>query len=562
MSLGIPVGSDPAPPPELPAFGAWLRPAIERVASVRASVHTKLLVGFLFGAALLLAMAIMSLTVLGHMADRVAELDVAQERLDLMRQTLYLVTSQSHYRTMSLLTHDNANLDSIAQAKAALLVDLDRLDQITPPSQRALMARVRQANQQFTDSGAQVLALYQAGRDADALALHLGQEHPLSHQIEEPVGLLLTDAEQQMEASRATFEADQRLLTSLVIGFSATSLLVALLLGFVLSWSFLLPLQTIHRALARIAGGHFDEHVQLPNRDEFGALAANLNATSDELAAIYGKLEELNAQLRGTNTELLAQLQAQVEELARSRGLITEAEERLRRELSEVLHSRVQNRLLLVWYRLDEARELLASNPAAAAEQLADIRQLVDDIREQDVRELSHRLHPSIIRAGLLPALESLSEEMPRLEITIQADADVRALDNTGRDGIPETVRLTAYRVVEESLGNVVKHADASHVDVLLAIVDGELSLQIRDNGRGFDGHALQPGLGLGSIAARVGRVGGRWSIDSTPGQGTCVAVLLPLSVQQLQDGLDIQVPLGQERGANSDSGRAVLGTV
>jgi signal transduction histidine kinase len=562
MTLGTPVPSEVAAPPELPAFGAWLRPAIDRVASVRASVHTKLLVGFLFGAGLLLAMAILSLAVLAHMADRVGELDVAQERLDLLRQTLYLVTSQSHYRTMSLLTHDNSNLDSITQAKATLLVYLDRLDQITPPSQRALMARVRQANQQFTDSGTQVLALYQAGRYDDALALHLGQEHPLSHQIEEPVGLLLADAEQQMQASQATFDADQRLLTSLVIGFSAASLLVALLLGFVLSWSFLLPLQIIHRALARIAGGHFDEHVQLPNRDEFGALATNLNATSDELAAIYGKLEDLNAQLRGTNTELLAQLQAQVEELARSRGLITEAEERLRRELSEVLHSRVQNRLLMVWYRLDEAIELLASNPPAAAQELADIRQLVDDIREQDVRELSHRLHPSIIRAGLVPALESLTEEMPRLEITIHADAEIRALDDAARNGIPEAVRLTAYRVVEEALGNVVKHAEASHVDVLLTAVTGGLSLQIRDNGRGFDAHSLQPGLGLGSIAARVGRVGGHWSIDSTPAQGTCVSVLLPLSVEQVQDGLRAQVPLGQEHRADADGSRTILRTV
>jgi signal transduction histidine kinase len=554
--------SNPAPPPELPVLGAWLRPLIDRVASVRASVHTKLLVGFLVGAGLLLAMAVLSLTVLAHMADRVGELDLAQERLDLLRQTLYLVTSQSHYRTMSLLTHDNSNLDSIAQSKATLLQDLDRLDAITPPSQRALMARVRETNQQFTDSGTQVLALYQAGRYDDALALHLAQEHPLSHQIEEPVGVLLSDAEQQMDASRATFEADQRLLSSLVIGFSAASLVVALLLGFVLSWSFLLPLQTIHRALARIAGGRFDEHVKLPNRDEFGALATNLNTTSDELAAMYGQLADLNAQLRGTNTELLVQLQAQVEELDRSRGLITQAEERLRRELAEVLHSRVQNRLLMVWYRLEETQELLASNPAAAAEKLADTRQLVDDIREQDVRELSHRLHPSIIRAGLLPALESLTEELPRLEIVIHADSEVRALDDAARDGIPEAVRLTAYRVVEESLGNAVKHADASHVDVHLTRVSAGLSIQIRDNGRGFDAHTLRPGLGLGSIAARVGRVGGRWSIDSAPGQGTCVSVLLPLSVQQVQDGLRTEVPLGQEHGSNSESSGAVLRTV
>ncbi|MBV8715432.1 MAG: HAMP domain-containing protein [Chloroflexi bacterium] len=552
------MSSEPSVAPELPRVGAWLRPIINRVAALRASVHTKLLGGFMLGAALLLAMAALSLGVLGHMADRVSEIDVAQERLDLLRQTLYLVTSQSHYRTMSLLTHDDSNVASIANAKADLLVDLDRLDQLTPPSQRGLMARVRDANARFNNSGVQVLALYQAGRSDDALALHLSQEHPLSHEIEQPVGLLLNDAEQQMEASRATFDADQHLLTNLVIAFSAASLVIALLLGFVLSWSFLLPLQTVQRAMARIAGGQFDQHVELPNRDEFGALATNLNSTSQELAAMYGTLEDLNRQLRGTNTELLAQLQAQVEELARSRGLITQAEERLRRELAEVLHSRVQNRLLMVWYRLEDALDLVRSDPAAAAELLFDIRQQVDDIREQDVRELSHRLHPSIIRAGLLPALETLAEELPRLEIIIAADAEVRSLDDAARNAIPEAVRLTAYRVVEEALGNAVKHANATHVDVELHLTSSGLAVTVRDNGEGFNPRTLRPGLGLGSISARVGRVGGTWTISAAPGEGTLLTVVLPLSVEQVQDGLHRQVTLGQEHGADADSSRAV----
>ncbi len=546
---------------QLPGIGAWLRPAIDRVAALPASVHTKLLAGFLLGAALLVAMAGLSLAVQAHMADRVAELNVAQQRLDLLRQTLYLVTSQSHYRTMALLTHDDTNIDSIASAKAEMLQDLDHLDAISPTTSRGLLARVRDSNQRFNDSGVQVLQLYQDGRPNDALALHLGQEHPLSHEIEQPVNLLLNDAEQQMELSQALFKADQQLLTDLVIGFSATSVLIALLLGFILSWSFLLPLQTVHRALARIAGGDFHEHVALANRDEFGALATNLNATSQELATMYGQLDDLNAQLRGTNTELLAQLKAQVEELARSRGLITEAEERLRRELAEVLHSRVQNRLLMVWYRLEEAQVLLGSASAEATALLADIRQQVDDIRERDVRELSHRLHPSIIRAGLLPALELLTEEMPRLDISISADPKVRSLDAATPSGIPEEIRLTAYRVVEEALGNVAKHAQASHVEVHLEVTPDGLGIQVRDNGRGFVEHTLRPGLGLGSIAARVGRVGGRWSMVSARGSGACLSVALPLSVQQVQDGLGAQVPLGQEHRSDPDGSRSVLRT-
>src|SRR5262249_49128706 len=153
------------------------------------------------------------------------------------------------------------------------------------------------------------------------------------------------------------------------------------------------------------------------------------------------------------------------------------------------------------------------------------------DIREQDVRELSHRLHPSIIRAGLLPALETLAEEAPRLEVTVTADAAVHTLDDAAANGIPEAVRLTAYRVVEEALGNVVKHANAGHVEVHLAMSSRGLELQVRDDGRGFELQSPRPGLGLGSIAARVGRLGGRWSISSVPGHGALVEVVLPLSV-------------------------------
>jgi signal transduction histidine kinase len=517
---------------DLPRLTAGLRPLINRVAAIRASVHTKLLAGFLFGALLLVAMAGLSVVVLGHMAGRVDEIDLAQERLDRLRQMQYLVTAQSHYRAMALLTRDDTNIDKIAQAKAAFLGHLDAVEQTSQPSERGVLARVRDANQRFTAASDEVLALYRSGQNAEAMQMHLSQEHPVSHEIEDATAVLLNGAVQQMETSQATFYSDQQVFTWLVVGFSALALVSALTLGFVLSWSFLLPLRTVHGALARIAAGRFDEHVDLPNGDEFGTLGKNLNATSQELAELYGQLEGLNAQLRGTNTELLAQLQVQVEELARSRGMITEAEERLRRELSEVLHSRVQNQLLMVWYRLEDCQELLGRDPSAAARLIAEVREQVDQIREKDVRELSHRLHPSIIRAGLLPALETLAEGMPRLDVAIVPDPDVEALDHAAHNGISETVRLTAYRVVEEALGNVAKHAQTTDVEVALRIVDGSLAISVRDEGRGFDPHTLRVGLGLGSIAARVERMSGHWTISSLVGQGTSLSVLLPCSVE------------------------------
>jgi signal transduction histidine kinase len=437
---------------------------------------------------------------------------------------------------MSLLTHDDTNVESIAQAKAQFLQLLDAIEPITPQSQRGVVARVREANQRFATSGQQVLELYRQGRTDEALSLHLAEEHPISHEIEAAMGQLLAQAEQQMADSQASVAADQQLLTDLFIGFSVVSLLTALLLGFILSWSFLLPLGTIYRALEHIASGRFDEHVMLPNRDEFGALARNLNTTSQELATMYGQLESLNTQLQGTNTDLLAQLQARVEELDRSRGMLTEAEERLRREIAEVLHSRVQNRLLMIWYRLEEVQNLVDTDPPAARTMLAEVRDQLEVIREQDVRELSHRLHPSIIRAGLLPALETLADDMSPLEVSVEADSAVQQLDDPAHNRIPEPIRLTAYRVVEEALGNAVKHGAATHVQVTLHAGSDGLHVEADDDGRGFEPARMRPGLGLGSIAARVGHVGGTWRIRGAPGSGTQVSVILPYSIEQVQD--------------------------
>jgi signal transduction histidine kinase len=240
--------------------------------------------------------------------------------------------------------------------------------------------------------------------------------------------------------------------------------------------------------------------------------------------------------------------------------MITEAEERLRREIAEVLHSRVQNRLLMIWYRLEEAQALLGSDPEGARQLLAEIRDQLESIREQDVRELSHRLHPSIIRAGLLPALETLADEMAPLEVRVQADTAFQHLDDGAHNQIPETVRLTAYRVVEEALGNAVKHGAATRVEISLRGTGGGLQMEIVDNGRGFEQARVSLGLGLGSMAARVGRVGGTLTIDSAPDHGTRIRVQLPYSVEQVQDSLSAQAVFGQEGSPHPGGNSAVAG--
>src|SRR5438876_87244 len=102
-------GTTPTPvEPELPRLTRWLRPVVDAVARTPLSVHRKLLFGFLIGALLLVGMAILSVGVIGRMNDRVVELNRLQAKASGAQQMLYLVTAQSHYLAMAILTKDVA----------------------------------------------------------------------------------------------------------------------------------------------------------------------------------------------------------------------------------------------------------------------------------------------------------------------------------------------------------------------------------------------------------------------------------------------------------------------
>jgi signal transduction histidine kinase len=274
--------------------------------------------------------------------------------------------------------------------------------------------------------------------------------------------------------------------------------------------------------------------------DPLGGLARVVQ----DVAAAYTR----QALLADENARLNGILREQVDELERSRRLIASAEERLRQDISELLHSRVQNRLLVAWHRLQESCELIADDPARAQALLSEVAQQLDHVREHDVRQLAHLLHPSIIQVGLVPALERLADDfLTEFRIELDVEERVAQLDHPGDNRLPEPVRLAAYRVVEEAFGNAARHAQANQVDVALGLRAEQLAIRVRDNGQGFDADVVRVGLGLSSIAARVGCVGGTWRVSSVPGQGTALEAFLPLTLPE--DGpLAMVAPLETKR--------------
>jgi signal transduction histidine kinase len=221
----------------------------------------------------------------------------------------------------------------------------------------------------------------------------------------------------------------------------------------------------------------------------------------------------------GEFTELTATAVANAQarsELTASRARIVAAADEARRHIERDLHDGVQQRLVSLALGL----RLLTDD--AAGEN--DIRPQLSQIEEglvgavDDLRELSHGIHPAILsEGGLRPALATLARRSPiPVELSIG-----------GPDRLPEPIEVGVYYVVSEALTNVVKHAQATVVHVTLETHDSVLRVSARDDGVG----GADPGCGSGILGLmdRVHALGGRIEITSPAGSGTTLLVILPL---------------------------------
>ncbi|MGH9896920.1 MAG: HAMP domain-containing protein, partial [bacterium] len=252
-----------------------------------ATVHVKLLGGFLTIALLLLLMGIFSIVVIGRMNQQVDRLIALETQKDLARQAIYSVTAQSHYRAMALITQVDSWNDKIDTAKANFTNDLDAIETVDAPIDPQFIERLRAIDVRFAAASAEVLDLYEAGDLDQALNVHISAEHEISHELEDELNALIADSARNMETELETFQDNRQFLTITVAAFSVVSLITALAFGAVLSWSLIRPVRKIDSALARIADGDFNQMVDVPNRDEFGRLTVNLNRTSTRLATLY-----------------------------------------------------------------------------------------------------------------------------------------------------------------------------------------------------------------------------------------------------------------------------------
>ena len=228
------------------------------------------------------------------------------------------------------------------------------------------------------------------------------------------------------------------------------------------------------------------------------------------------------------NALLLAEVQEKVIQLELSRKRIVQNDEKQRRDLAEHLHSRVQSKLLAAWTKLESR---IAELPTEESRQeMEEVRGVLEQIQEQDLSQVGYLLHPTIVKLGLIPAIESLIEDLDStFKVQWNYDEKVFALDDPKDNQIAEELRLTIYRITEEALLNIKKHAKASLVKVSLTCKGQDLFLEVSDDGCGFDEVEMQPHLGLHSIDDRVSLARGSWEITGEVNQGTVLRVWLPI---------------------------------
>jgi signal transduction histidine kinase len=294
----------------------------------------------------------------------------------------------------------------------------------------------------------------------------------------------------------------------LAIGLGLT--VVLFLAARVLATSATRPLLSLAEGAARLGGREFGTRVVVEREDELGQLAAAFNRMAESLEKSTVSREEL---------EVLA-------------GKLITAQEEERKRIARDLHDDFSQRLAALAIEAGSIARVV-DEPDRSAD-LGALSARVEHLRRgvarlgDDIHDVSRRLHPATLAdLGLVAAVESECRgffERGGAPVEMDVDGDV--------DGLPPPIALALYRVVQEALRNVEKHADAAEVRVRLARAAGTIELVVADDGRGFapatPGRAR--GLGLASMGERVRLLGGQLQIDAAPGRGTRITVRVPAS--------------------------------
>lgn len=284
-----------------------------------------------------------------------------------------------------------------------------------------------------------------------------------------------------------------------------------------------------------LRGSDFTSMVSVPMQTDPGGLVGVLNvhtvarrefADRDvELLLVIGRLIAGSMHQARLHRQLVARDRAHENFVEQ----VIEAQELERRRLAGDIHDGISQRLVTLSYRLDAASRAVGADTALATEQLALARELVD-LTLGEARAAINGLRPPVLDdLGLAGGLASLARSIPQVQLGLQIETDLAEVR------LADHIELALYRIAQECLQNVVKHARASTARLTFTADRDTARLEIADDGVGFDtfenplGGDEMGGYGLLSMAERAEIVGGRLNIRSRPGSGTTVTATIPL---------------------------------
>ncbi len=294
---------------------------------------------------------------------------------------------------------------------------------------------------------------------------------------------------------------------------SSVMALLSFPVGLVLAWLSARPLarrlSNIAKVSKRFASGDLAARVQDQNRDEVGGLAQQFDDMADALAQNVGVLREL------------AQRNADLAQQAEQAAIQAE-----RVRLSRDLHDDIAQRLFSLSVSSAALPDLIRRDQQAGVEQSAAIASLAEQTL-LDLRALLIELRPSrVLQRGLSNALQELVNEW---QAANQTRVDCSIMLAGGH--IPASVEDALYRITQEALNNIAKHAHATSVQVSLLEGRRQITLSVTDNGQGFDPTQIanQGKFGLISMRERAQVLGGTLAIESDTTRGTTLRITLPL---------------------------------
>jgi signal transduction histidine kinase len=528
---------DVAPPQAAP--GRAENPIVRAVGRMPAKVRTKLLVGFLGIVVLFVVVGILALGVLSDSNARVERLGAVQQRASAYRG---LQTEADQVRVL-LGIHAGSSVYVVGGGEASSLpsgpnlVPVDRtisstLDQLgqaadaaelgfTPPAnEERNLRQIRQDDLRFRDLMARVQRLDSGDAPNDDLVRPLADAERLAKDLASLTSRLVNTAQGETDSliaeNRKAFASSR----TLFIGVGAGSIALALLLGLVLSLSLIEPIQRVEARMAAIASGDFSGRVDVPNRDELGVLAANVNRMNDELGRLYEELETVSQHksvfLANMSHELRTPLNAII-------------------GFSEVLHEQM-------FGELNEQQMGYVGDVLESGQHLLSLINDILDLSKVEAGrmelELSDVSLPLALQSGLTMQGERAGKTGITLGLSVQPeDLVVRADERKLR------------QVVFNLLSNAVKFTPpGGRVEVSARLTDGVVEVAVTDTGKGIapedrelifeefqqargEPGTRQEGTGLGLPLSRrfVELHGGRLWVESEQGVGSTFRFTLPV---------------------------------